>query len=62
MYCESQPRYPGKTWYELFPDDIFPNDTPDDTQRVSPSYFVVGMLLLLCSKVGSRFVNKNVTN
>ena len=33
MYCESQPRYPGKTWYELFPDDIFPNDSPDDIAK-----------------------------
>ena len=30
MYCESQPRHPGKTWPELFPDDIFPNDSPED--------------------------------
>ena len=30
MYCESQPRYKGKSWMELFPDDAFPNDTPED--------------------------------
>jgi hypothetical protein len=29
-YCESQPRYKGKSWMELFPDDSFPNDTPED--------------------------------
>ena len=33
MYCESQPRFPGKTWMELFPEDIFPNETPDDRQK-----------------------------
>ena len=33
MYCESQPRFPGKTWMDLFPDDIFPNETPDDRQK-----------------------------
>jgi c-Jun N-terminal kinase len=32
-YCESQPVYPGKPWYELFPDDIFPNDSPDDIAK-----------------------------
>lgn len=30
MYCESQAKNPGKSWMELFPDDCFPNDTPDD--------------------------------
>ena len=29
-YCESQPRYKGRSWMELFPDDAFPNDTPED--------------------------------
>jgi c-Jun N-terminal kinase len=29
-YCELQPRYKGKSWLELFPDDSFPNDTPED--------------------------------
>ena len=30
MYCESQPRNRGRSWMELFPDDAFPNDTPED--------------------------------
>ena len=33
MYCETQPRYAGKSWMELFPDDAFPNDTPEDKAR-----------------------------
>ena len=33
MYCETQPRYVGKTWMELFPDDIFPNESPEDRAR-----------------------------
>ena len=38
MYCESQAKYPGKSWMELFPDDCFPNDTPDDKIK---SVFIV---------------------
>ena len=33
MYCETQQRFPGKTWLELFPDDSFPNETPEDKIR-----------------------------
>ena len=33
MYCENQVRYPGKTWLELFPDDVFPNDSPEDISK-----------------------------
>lgn len=33
QYCASQPKYSGKTWIEIFPDDIFPNETPDDQKR-----------------------------
>ena len=29
-YCESLPRYPGKGWMELFPNESFPNETQDD--------------------------------
>ena len=38
MYCESQAKYPGKSWMELFPDDCFPNDTPEDKIK---SVFIV---------------------
>ena len=30
MYCESQPRHKARSWMDLFPDDAFPNDTPED--------------------------------
>lgn len=33
MYCESQPRYKGKTWTELFPGDVFPNDSKEDEHK-----------------------------
>ena len=33
MYCESQPRFAGKSWLELFPEDSFPNETPEDRAR-----------------------------
>nr|Q966Y3.1 RecName: Full=Stress-activated protein kinase JNK [Suberites domuncula]CAC38785.1 c-jun N-terminal kinases (JNK) [Suberites domuncula] len=33
LYCESQPRYAGKSWKDLFPDDVFPNDTPEDKAK-----------------------------
>ena len=33
MYCENQPRYPGKSWDELFPSDVFPSDAPDDGNK-----------------------------
>ena len=33
MYCENQPRYIGKSWDELFPDNVFPSDTPDDRTK-----------------------------
>ena len=33
MYCETQQRFPGKTWLELFSDDSFPNETPEDKIR-----------------------------
>ena len=33
MYCMGQPRYPGKTWMELFPDMMFPNETEEDQRR-----------------------------
>ena len=29
-YCERLPWYKGKSWIELFPDNAFPNDTPED--------------------------------
>lgn len=33
MYCESQPRHKGKSWNELFPDDVFPNDSKEDAHK-----------------------------
>ena len=33
MYCETQPRFQGKVWLDLFPDEAFPNDTPEDKIR-----------------------------
>ena len=33
MYCENQPRYHGKSFEELFPDECFPNETPEDLVR-----------------------------
>ena len=44
MYCETQQRFPGKTWTELFPDDSFPNETPEDKIR-SKTWFME----LLCN-------------
>ena len=38
MYCETQPRFAAKTWLELFPDDSFPNDTPEDRARSKNMY------------------------
>ena len=33
MYCESQPRYAGKSFQELFPDSSFPHETVEDKGR-----------------------------
>ena len=33
MYCENQARYPGKSWDELFPNEVFPSDSPDDATK-----------------------------
>ncbi len=33
MYCESQPKHAGKTWVDLFPEDVFPSDTPEDKTK-----------------------------
>lgn len=40
MYCETQPRFAGKSWMELFPDDSFPNDTPEDRARSKNMYII----------------------
>ena len=32
-YCETQPRYKGRSWTDLFPDDAFPSDVPEDKVR-----------------------------
>ena len=40
MYCETQQRFAGKSWMELFPDDSFPNDTPEDRARSKNMYTV----------------------
>ena len=48
MYCESQPRFAGKSWQDLFPDDSFPNDTPEDRARSESNELHVITELLVC--------------
>ena len=50
MYCESQPRYPGKSWRELFPDDVFPNDSPEDRAK---SKYTLLLLDVLCPVIAN---------
>ena len=33
MYCQSRQRHRGKSFEELFPDELFPNDTPRDHRK-----------------------------
>ena len=46
MYCESQPRYKGKGWMELFPDDSFPNDTPEDKVKSNLNVVTVHLYIV----------------
>ena len=46
-YCESQPRYKGRSWMELFPDDAFPNDTPEDKAKSNSDSTFVHVCILL---------------
>ena len=51
MYCESQPRYKGKSWLELFPEDAFPNDTPEDkvkSEAYTMCYVLVTSIMHIC--------------
>jgi c-Jun N-terminal kinase len=45
MYCETQQRFPGKTWTELFPDDSFPNETPEDKIRIKQGRDLLSKML-----------------
>lgn len=44
-YCESQPRYLGKGWTELFPDDIFPTDSPEDLTKTKHARDILSKML-----------------
>ena len=44
-YCESQPRYKGRSWIELFPDDAFPNDTPEDKVKTQHAQDLLSKML-----------------
>ena len=52
MYCETQPRYPGKAWMDLFPDSAFPNETAEDKAR-SESLYTQAQLPRECDGTGN---------
>lgn len=44
-YCESLPRYAGKNWMELFPNESFPNETPDDKHKTKHARDLLSKML-----------------
>ena len=50
MYCEGQPRYKGRSWMELFPDDAFPNDTPEDKVKTQHARDLLSKMLQIDPK------------
>lgn len=45
MYCESQPHYEGKSFLELFPDECFPNETPENLLRIKHGRDLLSQML-----------------
>lgn len=50
MYCEAQPRYRGKSWDSLFPEDAFPHDTPEDLQKTGSAKDLLSKMLKIDPK------------
>ena len=49
-YLESQPRCKGRSWMELFPDEAFPNDTPEDTVKTQHARDLLSKMLQIDPK------------
>lgn len=45
MYCESQPRYKGRSFNDLFPDDMFPKDTLEDHAKTKHARDLLSKML-----------------
>ena len=48
-YCEGQPKFKGKSWVELFPDDTFPNQSPEDKVKTQHARDLLSKMLQIDS-------------
>ena len=49
-YTESQPESKGRSWMEIFPDDAFPNDTPEDKVKIQHARDLLSRMLQIDPK------------
>lgn len=49
-YFESQPKSKGKSWMEIFPDDVFPNNTPEDKVKTQHARDLLSRMLQIDPK------------